>query len=163
MFWTNVNPDINDHPDAVKKYVVRRNTSYNTIQTDHLEHQRARLEVEYEYNVLCCWNVKQLSSITGFAKIHKLFLVFVIYCLHSTVGLFMPQPCWHQPHGCKLWWARCSFSDGLQMVHICVNTHGIFFGCMFYCQCTFLCNKLSINQTSPTSMDQLQTRMLSTC
>ena len=48
-----------DCPADVKNYFVRRNSAYNTRQTGHLEHRRARLDLgtsRVQYHAAELWN-----------------------------------------------------------------------------------------------------------
>ena len=49
-----------DCPAAVKNYFVRRNSTYNTRQTGHLEYRRARLNLgtsRVQYHAAELWNL----------------------------------------------------------------------------------------------------------
>ena len=49
-----------DGPAAVKNYIVRRNSAYNTRQMGHLEYRRARLDLgtsRAQYHAFELWNL----------------------------------------------------------------------------------------------------------
>ena len=49
-----------DCPAAVKNYFMRRNSRYNTRQTGHLNHRRARLDLgtsRVQYHAAELWNL----------------------------------------------------------------------------------------------------------
>ena len=63
-----------DCPAAVKNYFVRRNSTYNTKQTGHLEYRRARLDLgtsRVQYHAAELWNL--LNDVIKNIPCRKLF------------------------------------------------------------------------------------------
>ena len=73
-----------DCPAAVKNYFVRRNSTYNTRQTGHLEYRRARLDLgtsRVQYHAAELWNllndvikifhVENISNVVFVKKLYR--------------------------------------------------------------------------------------------